>query len=116
MSDNGPVRRVLVALDLDEAGQVSNPRVLHDFGAGRGIDGLTVTTDGRIVAAAGTGALGGIYVFDPGGRQLAFIPVPEPPTNVEFGGPDRSTLHITAGKSLYRIATTMAGHHLWPPR
>jgi gluconolactonase len=116
VSDNGPDRRVLLALDLDDAGRAANPRVLHDFGAGRGIDGMTVTADGRIVATAGTGALGGIYLFAPGGRQLAFIPVPEPPTNVEFGGPDRSTLYITAGKSLYRIGTTMTGHHLWPPR
>jgi gluconolactonase len=42
--------------------------------------------------------------------------VPEPPTNVEFGGPDRSTLDIAADKSLYRIATTMTDHHLGPPR
>ncbi len=116
VSDNGPARRALLALDLDDDGRASNPRVLHDFGSGRGIDGMTVTTDGRIVATAGTGAQGGVYIFAPGGAQLAFIAVPEPPTNVEFGGPERSTLYITAGKSLYRINTTMTGHHLWPPR
>jgi gluconolactonase len=116
VSDNGPNRRVLLALDLDDAGRVANPRILHDFGAGRGIDGMTVTTDGRVVATAGTGVQGGVYIFAPSGAQFAFIPVPEPPTNVEFGGPERSTLYITAGKSLYRINTTMTGHHLWPPR
>jgi gluconolactonase len=115
VSDNGPERRALLALDLDDRGDVSRPRVLHDFGAGRGIDGMTVTADGRVVAAAGTGPKGGVYVFSPAGDELAFIPVPEPPTNVEFGGPDRKTLYVTAGKSLYRIATAMTGHHLWPP-
>jgi gluconolactonase len=116
VSDNGPSRRVLLALDLGDDGEVARPRVLHDFGAGRGVDGMTTTADGRVVAAAGTGPEGGVYVFAPDGKRLGFIAVPEPPTNVEFGGPDRTTLYITAGKGLYRIATTMTGHHLWPPR
>jgi gluconolactonase len=115
VADSGPKRQALLALDLDDNGDVSHPRVLHDFRGSRGIDGMTVTADGRIVGAAGSGARGGVYVFSPEGKQLAFIPVPESPTNVEFGGPDRKMLYITAGKSLYRIATNMTGHHLWPP-
>jgi gluconolactonase len=109
VADNGPDRRVLLALDLDNNGKVSRPRVLHDLGKGRGIDGMTVTADGRIVAAAGSGAAGGVYVFTPEGKPAGFLAVPESPTNVEFGGEDRSILYITAGKSLYRVATTMKG-------
>jgi len=117
VSDNGPKRRALLALNLDpDTGAVSSPRVLHDFGNGRGIDGMTVTTDGRIVAAAGSGPDAGASVFTPDGRRLAIIPTPEAPTNVEFGGADRKTLYITAGKSLYRIDTRMVGFHVWPPR
>jgi gluconolactonase len=116
VADSGPARLALLALDLAADGSVSGPRVLHDFGKGRGIDGMTVTADGRIVAAAGAGRLAGVSVFSPDGKPLAFIPVPESPTNVEFGGPERKTLYITAGKSLYRVETTMTGHHLWPPR
>ena len=116
VADNGPKRSVLLALRLDERGEVSRPKVLKDFGDGRGIDGLTVTTDGLIVAAAGAGTLSGIYVYDPTGIPKAFIATPEPPTNVEFGGPERTTLYITAGRGLYRIETHMTGHHLWPPR
>jgi gluconolactonase len=117
VSDNGPKRRALLALDLDpETGSASRPRVLHDFGTGRGVDGMTVATDGRIVASAGSGADAGVHVFTPDGRRLALIPTPEPPTNVEFGGADRKTLYITAGKSLYRIDTTMVGAQSWPPR
>ena len=91
------------------------PRVIHDFGEGRGIDGMTVTTDGRIVAAGGTAEKAGVMVLSPEGRILATIPTPEDPTNVEFGGDDRKTLYICAGKSLYRIKTTMTGFSLWPP-
>ena len=112
VADNGSVHRVLLALDLDAAGTTSNPRVLHDFGAGRGIDGMTVTTDGRIVATAGTGDKAGVWVFSPEGKVEGVIPTPEPPANLEFGGPDNKTLYIMAGKGLYRIPTTMTGFRL----
>jgi gluconolactonase len=116
VSDSGQTRQVLLALDLDENGNVSHPRILHDFRESRGIDGMTATADGRVVGAAGSGASGGAYIFSPIGKRLAIISVPEPPTNVEFGGVDRKTLYITAGKGLYRIKTKMTGHQLWPPR
>jgi gluconolactonase len=116
VADSGPERGALLALDLGGDGVVAHPRVLHDFGRGRGIDGMTVTTDGRIVAAAGSGREAGVRIFAPDGKTVGFIPTPAPPSNVEFGGPDRTTLYITAGQGLYRIATTMTGFHLWPPR
>ena len=64
---------------------------------------MTVTTDGRIVAAAGSGDKAGVLVLSPDGKILAMIPTPEDPANVEFGGEDGKTLYICAGKSLYRI-------------
>ena len=115
VADNGPTRRVLLALDLDDKGDTSRPRVLVTF-EGRGIDGMTVTTDGRVVATAGSGDKAGVYVYDKGGAPAGFIATPEAPSNCEFGGPGRSTLYITAGVSLYRVETTMIGHHVWPPR
>ena len=116
VADSGPKRQALLALDLADDGSVSRPRVLHEFGKGRGVDGMTVTSDGRVVATAGSGKTAGIYVFTPEGKLTGVIAVPESPTNVEFAGPDRKTLYVTAGTSLYRIKTTMTGHHLWPPR
>ncbi len=116
ISDNGARRRALIAADRGAMGKVKNARVIHDFGAGRGIDGMTVTTDGRIVAASARDGKSAVIVLSPEGKILAGIPVPEEPANVEFGGDDRKTLYICAGKSLYRIKTTMTGHQLWPPR
>lgn len=111
VSDNGPERHALLALPLDPAtGAVGRAKVLKDFGNGRGIDGMTVAADGRIVAAAGAGPLGGLYVYEPDGTPVAFLATPETPTNVEFGGHDRRILYITAGRSLYRVATTLTGH------
>jgi gluconolactonase len=105
-------RSALIALDLDGQGNVSHPRVIHEFGRDGGIDGMTVTTDGRIVAAGG--GKRGVSVFSPEGTLLATIATPEGPANVEFGGDDRKTLYIMAGHGLYRIRTTMTGFHLWP--
>lgn len=115
ISDNGPDRRVLIAADRGPAGKLNRTRVIHDFGSGRGIDGMTVTTDGRIVAAAGSGDKAGVLVLSAEGTILATIPTPEEPANVEFGGDDGKTLYICAGKSLYRIKTTMTGYRVWPP-
>ncbi len=115
VADIGPERNALFRLDLDtETGTVSNPRKIKDFGNGRGIDGMTITTDGLVVAAAGAGSLGGVYIYKPDGTPIDFIQIPETPTNVEFGGPQRATLYITAGVSLYRIETTLEGYQLWP--
>jgi gluconolactonase len=115
ISDNGARRRVLIAADRGPTGKVSRPRVILDFGSGRGIDGMTVTTDGRIVAAGASQGKGAVLIISSAGKIQATIPVPESPTNVEFGGDDRKMLYITAGKSLYRVKTTMTGFHLWPP-
>ena len=47
------------------------------------------------------------------GVYLAYIPTPDPPTNVKFGrGADQQTSFITARKSLYRIRVERSGYHL----
>ncbi len=105
----------LLAFPLKPDGTVGAKRLLHDFGKQRGIDGMSVDVEGNIYGAAGDDRTGGVYVFDPSGKQLAFIPTPETPTNCVFGGKDRKTLYITAGKSLYRIKVNRAGFAVfWP--
>ncbi|MFO0798204.1 MAG: SMP-30/gluconolactonase/LRE family protein [Gemmataceae bacterium] len=101
--------RALVAYPLNADGSVGPRRVLHDFGTERGIDGMTVAADGTVVATAGSKAAGGIHFFAPDGKKLGFLPTPEDPNNCCFAGPDRRTLYVTAGKSLYRVTLTLAG-------
>lgn len=108
VADNGRDRRALLAVDLDDDGNASKPRVLVDLGKEGGIDGMTVTVDGRIVAATSKG----VVVFAPDGKRLALIPTPEPAANVEFGGDDSRLLYIMAGKGLYRINTNMTGYRV----
>jgi gluconolactonase len=101
--------RALVAYPLNPDGAVGARRVLYDFGKERGIDGMTVAADGTVVATAGSKAAGGIHFFAPDGKKLGFLPTPEDPNNCCFAGPDRRTLYVTAGRSLYRVTLTLAG-------
>lgn len=102
-------QRKLVAYPLHADGSCGPRKDLYDFGKERGIDGMAVTATGVIVATAGSKAAAGIYFISPGGKKLGFLPTPEDPNNCCFGGGDRKTLYITAGKSLYRISLTVAG-------
>lgn len=101
--------RALVAFALNPDGSAGGRKVLFDFGKERGIDGMTVAADGTVVATAGSKAAGGIYFFAPDGKKLGFLPTPEDPNNCCFAGPDRRTLYITAGRSLYRVRLTLTG-------
>jgi sugar lactone lactonase YvrE/predicted esterase len=102
-SDRPDGPHLLLAYPIRKDGTLGPRRVLYDFGRQRGIDGMTITRDGIIIAAAGQGEQGGIYFFSPEGKKLAFLPTPETPSNCCLAGSDRLWLYITAGKSLYRI-------------
>ena len=57
----------------------------------------------------------GVYVISPQGKLLGRIPIPEDViTNVAFGGADKKTLYVTAGKTLFKIATSVSGYSLYP--
>lgn len=119
VADNNPKEkgaRTLLAYPLKADGSVGPRKVLHDRKNDRGIDGMVVDTEGNIWATAGTGKTAGVYVISPEGKQIGFIPTPEAPTNCVFGGKDRKTLYVMAGKSLYRIATNHTGFQTWNPK
>ncbi len=48
---------------------------------------------------------GGVWVFDPEGRHLGILRVPELVANLAWGGPDWHTLFLTASRSLYAVRT-----------
>lgn len=118
LADNNPEgHRYLLAFPLRENGSVGPKKILYDFGKGRGIDGMCIDIKGHIYATAGLAEKAGVYVFDPQGQKLAFIPTPETPTNCVFGGPDRKMLYVTAGRSLYRIPLGIEGFAVfWPKK
>ena len=117
-AQGGP--RLIRSYDLQPDGTVSNMRVLYDFSPGRSADGMSIDTQGNLYASAGMNQLRGtsetlatktgVYVISPEGKLLKFFPIPEDfITNNAFGGPDMRTLYVTAGKTLYKLRTDIAG-------
>ena len=75
----------------------------------KGSDGMTIDAEGNLYLCA-TGRTNGVSVFDPAGKLIDHIDVPEPwSANVSFGGKDHQTLFITASESLYSIRLNVKG-------
>ncbi len=117
-TENGA--RMIRAYDLQPDGSVTNMRVFHDFYPGRSGDGMTIDSEGNLWVAAGLNRLRGshetldtecgVHVFSPAGERIAFHPIYEDTiTNAAFGGEDLKTLYVTAGKTLFEIASAVAG-------
>ncbi len=115
------------ALRDDGTVEPGSRKLLYDWGAGRGPDGIKQDIEGRLYVAGGTNESkppfepdnsrpGGVYVIDPAeGTLLAFLPVPtDEVTNCAFGGADGRELYASGGGTLYRIRTTTAGRVTWP--
>ena len=99
-------------------------KLIFDWGDGRGPDGVKTDREGRLYVAAGLNQShapyesaakfkGGVYILSPEGKLLDFVAIPvDEVTNCAFGGPDRKTLYITAGGTLWSIPVTTPG---WAP-
>ena len=86
---------------------IQNDRSLSDKAlfCQMGSDGMTLDSQGNVYL---TGR--GVTVFDPTGKQIDHVDVPEPWTaNVSFGGKDLQTLFITASKGFYSIRLKVKG-------
>jgi gluconolactonase len=115
-----------VALLLRADGTIdpSSRKLIFDWRDGRGPDGVKADRAGRLYVAAGLNQShppyesaakfkGGVYILSPEGKLLDFVAIPvDEVTNCAFGGPDRKTLYITAGGTLWSIPVTTPG---WAP-
>ena len=113
-----PLRKgymALMAYDLSPEGNATYRKTLVDYAPYDGPDGLVVDKGGYLYVAVRAENRPGICVYNPEGKELAYIKT-EVPTNVGFGrGAESKTLYITAGASLYRIRLNREGYQL-PPR
>lgn len=109
--------RDLRAYNVNDDGSLGDCEILHDFGPHRGIDGMTLSSDGLIVACTGfevSGPGGNITIFDPRGRIIEQHPTPaERPTNCTFVGEDLYVSSIQ-GHCLVARNTGLTGHLLYP--
>ncbi|HEX5102277.1 MAG TPA: SMP-30/gluconolactonase/LRE family protein [Pirellulaceae bacterium] len=122
---NPDANRKIWAFDIAADGSASKQRQVYDFGRGRGGDGMRLDAKGNLWIAAGVSAPRsanesgdvptGVYVISPQGELLGRIPIPEDViTNLAFGGPDKKTLYVTAGKTIFKIPTAVSGYSLYP--
>jgi gluconolactonase len=101
------------AIELDSAGNMVRRRVFADMSA----DGTNGVPDGMKIDEAGrvfcTGT-GGVWVFEPDGKRIGILPMPEVCANIAFGGPDLRTLLLTATTSVYTVRVKVPGlPHPW---
>lgn len=105
-------RMTLNAFPIKKDGTLGQRRILHSFGDKLGVDGMTVDTEGNIYAAVRSADRFGIVVFSPSGKELAYIPTPDLPTNCCFGiGEQKNILYVTVGTGLYQIELKSIGYH-----
>jgi sugar lactone lactonase YvrE len=104
--------RELRAYPIESDGSVAKPKVLHEFGSSeRGIEGLCVDSEGRVIACGGSqkgGAGALIYVFSSSGELEEKHPAPaDAPMRCAFGDADLGSLYVTTeGGHLYRSKDT----------
>lgn len=68
-------------------------------------DGIRVDSDGNLWSSAGDG----VHCIAPDGHLMGKILVPEPVSNLCFGGRAKHELYITATTSLYRVTLNRQG-------
>jgi sugar lactone lactonase YvrE len=87
------------AFTVESDGTLVEPRLFAQEGG----QNVAVDARGNVYIAAGQ-----IFVFDPSGKHVDTIKIPQRPICLVFGGRDRRTLFIMARSSLYKIQTRFA--------
>jgi gluconolactonase len=102
--------RHILVYDVGDEGHLTNGRTFCDMAPGTS-DGVRCDIDGNVWAAAAWGGEGydGVHVFGPDGALLGKIHLPEPCSNLCFGGLKRNRLFMTAGQSLYAVYVETQG-------
>jgi gluconolactonase len=96
--------RHIRAFAADEDGRLSGGRVFATVSPGCS-DGFRTDAEGNVWTSAGDG----VHCYAPDGTLLGKIRVPEPVSNLCFGGPKRNRLFITATTSLYSVFVGVTG-------
>jgi len=85
---------------VGEDGTLTNLELFVDVGG----ESVAEDSQGNVYIAAGQ-----IYIYDPNGKFIGTIDVPERPSQLLFGGSDKKTLFIAARSSLYAVQMRFSG-------
>ena len=108
--DAGPGgNRSIYAFDVGTNHTLGKPTLFSDCmidGVKCAPDGMRVDVEGNVWAGSNAGrAVGynGVNVWNPEGKLIGRIRLPEVCANLSFGGPKRNRLFMTASQSLYAV-------------
>ncbi len=107
----GGAERVIFACDVVEGGKaLSNLRPLIKAEGGTP-DGLRVDVDGNLWAGWGMGVAGldGVSIFNPQGKLIGRIDLPERCANLCFGGKHRNRLFMCGSTSMFSLFVNTQG-------
>ncbi|GCB45319.1 SMP-30/gluconolactonase/LRE family protein [Streptomyces sp. NL15-2K] len=90
--------------DVRQDGTLANGKVFAEHTGG--FDNIRLDDEGRLWAAVFDD---GVHCYDPDGTLIGRLRVPEPVSNVAFGGPKNNRLFITATTSLYSLVMSVTG-------
>ncbi|MFJ9588280.1 SMP-30/gluconolactonase/LRE family protein [Streptomyces acidicola] len=91
--------------DVQDDRSLSQGRVFAER-ADDGFDNIRCDDQGRLWAAAFDD---GVHCYHPDGTLIGKLHVPEPVSNIAFGGPKNNRLFITATTSLYSLMMSVTG-------
>jgi len=103
--------------DVGPGGALSGKRLFVDAQGPGAYDGMAVDARGNVWCGFGSnGAPGvdpagidGVRVYDPSGRAIAHVHLPERCANLAFGGAKRNRLFMAASHSLYALYVNVQG-------
>ena len=117
---------ILWVYDVAIDGSLSNKTIFFDGADNAALDGIKVDIDGNLWAAYGSSGtlesmptvmggkevfrlkgnpedLDGVMVFNPKGKKIGFIKLPERCANLSFGGPKNNRLYMASSHSVYAL-------------
>jgi len=106
----GTTPRNVYAYDVVGGRKLSNKRKFIDVGPGTP-DGMRCDVDGNLWMGWGMGSaeLDGVNVYNPDGKLIGRINLPERCANLCFGGTYRNRLFMAAAKSVYALYVNTQG-------
>lgn len=106
------------SFSVNADGSLTNGQAFHrletpEENGASGADGMTIDTEGHLYVTSRIG----LQICDQPGRVVAILNKPHAGSlsNVVFGGPDLSTLYVTAGDRVYKREIKRQGVYSWAP-
>lgn len=108
--ESGTSPRNVYVYDVVGGRKLSNKRKFIDVGSGTP-DGMRCDVDGNLWMGWGMGdaALDGVNIYNPDGKLIGRINLPERCANLCFGGTYRNRLFMAASKSVYALYVNTQG-------